>query len=324
MRALLASELRRNFARRLLKAVAALALAGIIIAGVSVYLTHGYPTAADLAAAAARQERVEQCVRGEIGPVAGPAPESPSDGMFPVPAVPSPFAPDRRDYCEFDPLSGVEPRPEFPEPYRYSSLDETFMGVSVPLLMLAWVLAASFAGAEWRAGTVATLLTWEPRRLRVFAAKAMAAIVIGVTLHAAVLVVLSLALLPAGLARGDMSGVDPGWVWSLAGVLARGWLLVAVGAAIGFAVGMLGRNTAAALGIGFIYLSFVDGGFLGAAIPFLRPWLFIRNAVVWVSGESQTELTAGRTPAEAALIIAAYGLGALAISAAVFRRRDVT
>ena len=324
MRALLASELRRNFARRLLKAIAALALVGIIIAGVSVYLTHGHPTAADFAGRAARQERIEKCVRGEIGPSAGSTAENPPSGPFAEPAAPSPYTQERRDYCEYSPSSGVGPGREFPEPYRYASLDETFMGVSIPLLMLAWVLAASFGGAEWRAGTVATLLTWEPRRLRVFAAKAIAAIAVGVALYVAVLVVLSLALLPAGLVRGNMSGVDPGWAWSLSGVLARGSLLVAVGAAIGFAVGMLGRNTAAALGIGFVYLSFVDGGFLGAVIPFLRPWLFIRNAVVWVSGESQTELTAGRTPTEAALIVTAYGLGALAISAAVFRRRDVT
>ena len=36
------------------------------------------------------------------------------------------------------------------------------------------VLAASFVGAEWQAGTFASMLTWEPRRQRVLAAKLVA------------------------------------------------------------------------------------------------------------------------------------------------------
>ncbi|MFA5890070.1 MAG: ABC transporter permease subunit [Actinomycetota bacterium] len=324
MRALLAVELRRNFARRTLMALSALVFLAVTMAGLTVYLTHGNTTPAQNRALFARGFLVQQCVRGEVGPVELPQTDAPSDRLPLEPPIPAANSAGRQEFCMFDPRAGIGPELDFPKPYRYSSLDEAFMGISIPLLMLAWILAASFAGAEWRAGTMATLLTWEPRRLRVFTTKALAAIVVGVVVYVAAQVLLAFALLPAGLARGTMSGVDPDWVWSLAGVLARGTLLAAVGAGIGFAIGMIGRNTAAALGIGFVYLSLIDGGFLGAIIPRLRPWLFVGNSIVWVGGKTELGIIEGRTPAQAALIVATYGLVSLVIAAAVFQRRDVT
>ena len=44
----------------------------------------------------------------------------------------------------------------------------------MPVVAAAWLLAASFVGAEWHAGTMGTLLTWEPRRLYVLGAKVAA------------------------------------------------------------------------------------------------------------------------------------------------------
>ena len=49
--------------------------------------------------------------------------------------------------------------------YSVDDLRGTLQGTTVPLVMASWLLGASFIGAEWRAGTVTTLLTWEPRRV---------------------------------------------------------------------------------------------------------------------------------------------------------------
>src|SRR3954469_3289779 len=47
-------------------------------------------------------------------------------------------------------------------------------GAATILMAVAVVLGASATGAEWQSGTFASLLTWEPRRQRVLAAKLLA------------------------------------------------------------------------------------------------------------------------------------------------------
>ncbi|MGH9025991.1 MAG: hypothetical protein ACRDWD_07730, partial [Acidimicrobiia bacterium] len=74
--------------------------------------------------------------------------------------------------------------------------------------MISFVLGASFVGAEWRAGTMTTLLTWEPRRLRVFAAKALVAAGLGAAVVVVLDVVLGAALWPSVLFHGTTDGVD--------------------------------------------------------------------------------------------------------------------
>ncbi len=94
----------------------------------------------------------------------------------------------------------------------------------VPAIFLAagaLLAGASVVGAEWRAGSISTLLTWEPRRGRVAVAKvataALAAAAIGLILQ----VVFVLALLPALLAHGSTAGADAEWFWGMAGGIAR-------------------------------------------------------------------------------------------------------
>ena len=95
----------------------------------------------------------------------------------------------------------------------------TTCGGGDSLLLMAAVLprcrcrdrGASVAGAEWRAGTVTTVLTWEPSRLRLHAARtvsaAVLAFVIGVVLEVAFLA----SVLPAVLLHGTTEGTDAAW-----------------------------------------------------------------------------------------------------------------
>src|SRR5258706_7329996 len=79
---------------------------------------------------------------------------------------------------------------------------------AIPLLIGALLGGATVAGAEWRAGTISTVLTWEPRRLRLHAARAASAFVLAAVI-AVVLQMLVLALnLPAAVAHGSTVGND--------------------------------------------------------------------------------------------------------------------
>ena len=52
--------------------------------------------------------------------------------------------------------------------------------------LLVVLLGASAVGAEYRAGTVTTILTWEPRRTRLLLARIGAAVIVGMLLFVVV------------------------------------------------------------------------------------------------------------------------------------------
>jgi ABC-type transport system involved in multi-copper enzyme maturation permease subunit len=206
-------------------------------------------------------------------------------------------------------------------PFRLVSVVEVLQGTSVPLVLLAWLLGASFIGAEWHHHTVATTLTWEPRRSRVIGAKVAAAVLVTFAGALVLQALLAAALVPAALFQGTTAGAGSGWLGELAGVGFRAAALAAVAAVLGFGAASIGRNTAAALGVGFAYLAIVEN-LLGSLRPAWRPWLLIGNSIVFVSGREQFEI-AGRSVTEAGALLALYAAAVFLVAAVMFRRRDV-
>ena len=304
MSALLSVELRRLAARRLVRMAVAAMILGIVIAGVVTFFRSHRLSAETLRAQQIEREQfINECLSGQ-GPLAQPVPP----GFSPQPPT--------RQECEGVVFGPTDPR------FHLTSLKQVFEGTTVPLVLLAWILGASFIGAEWHAGTVSTLLTWEPRRIRVLLAKAavfmIAAFVGALAFHA----LLGLALWPAAAARGSMEGAGSAWFGQITGVALRGAALVSIGAAVGFAIASVARSTAAALGVGFAYLLVLEN-LIGVLRPGWRSWFFSWNAIVFVSA-SRSHDAIPRTPVEAGLLLAMYGAGCLAIALVAFRRRDVT
>jgi hypothetical protein len=209
------------------------------------------------------------------------------------------------------------------ETFTLTGFSDILKGTTVPLVLASWLLGASSIGAEWRAGTVTTALTWEPRRVRLLVAKAVAATILAVVLTVTVQALLVAAMLPAAFFQGTTAGADAAWFRELVGVVVRGALLAGVGGAIGFSIAAVGRNTAFALGVGFVYLAILEGNLLGGLFPGLRRWLLVGNAIVLVSGEQNAEIV-GRSVVGAGLLLAVYSIGAVMIAIAFFRARDVT
>jgi ABC-type transport system involved in multi-copper enzyme maturation permease subunit len=206
--------------------------------------------------------------------------------------------------------------------YSVDDMKGTIQGTTVPLVLACWLLGSSFVGAEWRAGTMTTLLTWEPRRWRVILAKTVAAAIGGAVFYFVMQCALAGMLLPGALKHGS-STVDAAWLHALGGIIGRGAALAAMAAVVGLAIGSIGRNTAFGLGVGFVYIAILEGGLLGNFFPGMRRWLLVGNSIIFVSGRHDVEV-AGRSVLGAGLVLAVYAAGAFLVAAAVFRNSDVT
>lgn len=122
-------------------------------------------------------------------------------------------------------------------------------GVVTVLLGLLMLVAATFVGHDWSSGSMSNQLLFEPRRLRVWAAKALA-----LTGVAALVTVVALAIYWAalGLVAHHRHIAVPDGTWALIGRDSLRGALLAAGAVLGaYALTMLFRSTVATLGVMF-------------------------------------------------------------------------
>lgn len=205
--------------------------------------------------------------------------------------------------------------------YELHTLPDVLMGTSLVLVIVGWVFGASFVGAEWHAGTITTLLTWEPRRGRVMTAKVVAALVSVFLVTMAIQGLLAAGLTIDAVAAGSTAGVDTGTFTSAAGVAVRVALLSTFFAGFGFGLASIGRNTAAALGVGFGYIVIVENVVRGFR-PGWAGWLLTDNAGLFVIGDP-SDFAIGRSTVGAGIYLAAMALLIVVAAAAVFRARDI-
>lgn len=220
-------------------------------------------------------------------------------------------------------------RPQL-EPAEYQFWLIPMAGVVAAVSLL---LGATFIGADFSSGSLGTQLLFEPSRLKVWSAKA-AAVAVGVA---------GFAVLSLALANGTIFALAQSWDRPFRDGLAGDWfgaigravVLAAVAGVGGYAVVVLARHTAAALGVLAVY------GIAGEAVlrnvwPGSEKWLFSNSAFAWIGGDIKRRVYPSNcyencrpqvfhfTQEFAATYI---GLGLLvvaAISLLVFRRRDVT
>ena len=305
MTALFAGELRRVLARRMLKVLALLAVAGIALTGILTFVNTEHATRQEMAALRqAADARVAACVAGQV-------PKLERDGRGgPPEGVP------RDEFCKFATGRVDDPR------FKLRSLKGILQGTTAPLVVVAWLIGASVIGSDWQSRTITTVLTWEPRRVRVLLTKALACIVVATAFALLAQALLSAALLPAGYLHGTIAGTGGTWGRSVAGVILRGTALVAIATAVGFSVASVGRNTAAALGIGFAYFLVIEN-VVGSLLEDFRRWLLLGNAIVLVSGENSGGEVFGRSVVVAAIYLTVVAVGLLVAATILFTRRDV-
>jgi hypothetical protein len=308
MKRLLAAELQRIAARRLVRLTVILTLAGIVIGGLAAFaFSHSLSETAyqqRVVAAHAREEaqraQAEACVAAH--------------GVSRDAEIPDDVA--RQCFPTKDVGRAADPR------FHRNRLQGVLQGVSGALAVVGWALGASLVGAEFASRGMTTLLTWETRRGRVFLAKAAAVVAAMAVFALCVLALVALAVWPALALHGaPLRPGDPTW-GSLAGLVGRGVALAALASAMGFAIATVGRNTAAALGAGFAYIIVLEN-ILGSSIARWRRWLLLGNVIVFVSGDSNGGDVPGRTVTGAGMFLAAVAVALLIGAAATFRRRDL-
>ena len=206
--------------------------------------------------------------------------------------------------------------------WRPEQGDAALLTAAIYLLLGGFFAGAAVAGAEWRAGTIATVLTWEPRRVRLHVSRTVACGICAYVVAIGLQVVFLASFLPAVFVHGTADGATSGWWLSLGLAIGRAALATAFAAMLGVSLATLGRNTAFALGVVFAWLVVVEGLIRGLR-PAWAPYLWgesIVTTVQWARVE-HTEFSWG--PLASAAGVALYGTAFAAAATLAFGRRDV-
>jgi ABC-type transport system involved in multi-copper enzyme maturation permease subunit len=191
------------------------------------------------------------------------------------------------------------------------------------LEIIALIIVAASVGAEYTQGTLRNLLVREPGRLRLLSGKYLAMLTYVLI---ATTVALGLGAIVA-VASGHSAGYDTS-IWTTQnslGQLASLWgnMLIAVTAytVLGLLFSILFRSAAAAVGVSLGYALVVEG-LIRALFPDASPWLLttLTGSITGSTGSNAGNFSYGWS----LVIVSAYALAALIVTAALFRRRDVT
>ena len=268
---LLRAETHRFRSRRFLQVLLGLFVLGWLAAIAIALPQFGHPSAGDLSAArAAQQAAVESSNQGRQQCLDDPS--LPTD-------VP------REQFCGQPVTAADIPLEQFlaDPPFSFAENAEAgALGFAAAAAVLAFLVGATWIGAEWSTRSIVALLFWRPRRYSVMAAKltvlAVAAALFGVLAQAAWLAMAGI----LSAVAGDGAGVPDGMWGDLLATQGRAVLLTVLAALGGFGIANLIRNTGAALGAGFVYFAVVETAFR-ALRPTWQPWLLTNNAVALIN-----------------------------------------
>lgn len=327
MRGLLSAEALRFRSRRLVRIAALIALAILLLTLVRLF----FASSRDVTDARARAEKQyelqkEDCERGGGG---APGSESPGGDTVP-PGVSCPYFVDETGTYRTLPADAFFDDPRI---QARTALRITAVAVAAAMAMFAFIMGASFVGAEWNAGTMQALLFWEPRRVRVLVAKAAALVAGVVVITAAVEAVGFGGMYLITATRGSTAGVTGGLVTSVVLTMLRGTVVVSVAALLGYAIAGLCRVTGAALGGAFLYFLILEQ-ILAGLRPGWQRFLFGANMGAVLAKKIDVADAHGRLDAPQHIyhLTAGRGLVTLAVYLVVllgaffvtFTRRDVT
>jgi hypothetical protein len=287
---LLRAELRRFRARRFIQVLLALALLGWLAATVIGLTQFGTPTEEDYAAARQQVAQVvadserfrEECLTDPSRPE-----EVPADGLCGPPVQASDF--------DVDDFVGKAP-------FDLGATGQAgAAGFGGAAAVLAFLVGATWIGAEWSTRSVVALLFWVPQRLKVMGTK-LGVLVLASALFGVAMQLGWLAM--AGILRavaGSGNALPDGFWGDLLATQGRSVLLAVLVALIGFGLANLVRNTGAALGIGFVYFAILETA-LRILRPTWEPWLLSNNALGLISPGGTTIFIQDGTPGPNGLV----------------------
>ncbi len=205
--------------------------------------------------------------------------------------------------------------------------------VTILFPLMAFVIGASYMGADIKTGMLEHLLTWEPRRLRLLAARAVSLFVVAavLTMILATFFVALLYLLAA--LTGTVDGTS-GELWgNIAKLVLRSGLAAGIFSALGVGATILVNNSIASI-VGFVIYWFVAEPLVGTFLPKWGIYLPIENANALSEGRPAQRIEGDvfggffdivdeHSATVAGLILTGWAVLALIVGGVVFSRRDI-
>ena len=322
---LMNTELRRLTARRFTRVIVGLSVLGYVTAMLVMFFNYARVTPEDIAQATAQrdeqivqfQQYVEQCKA--------------QPGQDP-------------NQCGFVPTADEFPIDQFltNEPFQPDDVPIFALAVGAAVALAGFIIGATFIGAEWTSKNIVAWLFYEPRRWRLMAAKliVLCAVMLLLAVLAQVIWLVSAQLLMhfRGLPVSSLDPPQPDFWSDAVHVQLRSALLVIPATLLGFGLANLIRNTAAALGVAFVFFVIVEN-LMRAFSPNLQPYQFTTSVAAWVVkggitvyGNVQFNAELGYVMPEeihisntqGGVTLMVYAGVVLAISLVLFRRRDIT
>jgi ABC-2 type transport system permease protein len=186
--------------------------------------------------------------------------------------------------------------------------------------MLAAIAGVLLFGSEVQHGTLAAAVAARPSRWIIALAKTLTAAALGLVIGATGLV--------AGFGGAVLAGLDAGDTSSLAATISWALLFTTLSAVLGLGVGMIVRNSTAAIG-GILVWGFVVENLLNLFLPvevarFLP--FFAGNKLLAYNNDFDTPeaIAVALTRSESALVFGGYAALALLVGTLLLYRRDTT
>jgi hypothetical protein len=202
------------------------------------------------------------------------------------------------------------------------------VGVGVGVALIMFVIGAAYAGAEWSNRTIVALLFWEPRRWRVMGAKiAIAAAAAVVLTIAAQLLWVATAFFLAST-KGDTHLASDFWP-TLFNRELRVLIFTILVTWLGFGIANLVRNSAASLGVAFVYFAIVESVVI-AYWHWATQWLLNVNAAALLTkggvdlGDDPEDPGKHLSSLHGGLVWGIASIGMVTLGAWVFNRRDAS
>lgn len=299
LRGLLGAELRRFFSRRVMRAMFAFGIA------LSSFVLVWQFVRSDVSKGSVSSSPNIVC----NGPASGPATAQPS-GTLP---------PDC--FKQFGTSIVTRDR----RMHVHNTFRDTVNGTGVAMVFVAFVIGASFVGAEFGAGSLSTQLIFEPRRKRLVAVKAFGVGIGLAALSLALLLYIGILQWIGSSLRGVAGGLDGAWFASRAADMGRVAATVALAGIAAYAITVVARRTVAAVA-GLLIV-----GWASAIIGQFHSWRFVAKynpatAFIAMAIDPSRQKTNGgdvlatRTATVSAIL---WAVGLTVAAAFIFDRREV-
>lgn len=200
---------------------------------------------------------------------------------------------------------------------------DDYLTVSALFLVVGAVICgASVAGAEWRAGTMTTMLTWVPSRVLLHSARTNSAAILSFVISFLLQMLYLAVAIPAVIINGTTSGTDSSWWLALLLAMLRISLITMLVAVLAVSIATIGRNTSAAL-IALATWALVIERLVAGFWPKFARFMISENVAAVVSWAQLTGVNFERPPIVALITLIGYLLLVVVVATISFARRDV-